>query len=188
MSFTAQTLQEKYYAINAALNAFMKARGVRCPVIKFGVDPATLKASSKDQTDSRYPYFQSFILNPKATAWTSDGGGIYARFEYQLSFFTSPENEFENDAALFLPFNLARMALSDVDQQVLCRVDEDGNKLYIADLLDLQEKTDFSMVSGAPVPTGVLLAKFAAVCGYPVHLPGPGISTDLDFALEITNE
>lgn len=188
MSFTAQTLQEKYYAINAALNAFIKARGVRCPVSKFGIDPATLKATSKDQTVSRYPYFQSFILNPKATAWTTDGSGIYTRFEYQLSFFTSPANELENDAALFLPFNLARMALSDVELQVLRRVDNDGNSLFIADLIDLQEKTDFSMVSGAPVPTGVLLAKFTAVCGYPVHLPGPGISTDLDFALEFIDE
>lgn len=187
MSFTPQTLQEKYYAINAALNAFLKAKGVRCPVIKYGIDPATLKNNSKDQTNNRYPYFQSFILNPKATAWTSDGGGVYTRFEYQLSFFTSPENEIENDAALFLPFNLARVALSDVNLQVLRRV-SGGESVFIADLLDLQENPDFSMVSGAPVPTGVLLAKFAAVCGYPVHFDGPGISTDLDFALEFTNE
>lgn len=187
MSFTPQTLQEKYYAINAALNAFIKSKSVRCPVVKYGIDPATLKDSAKDQTNKRYPYFQSFILNPKATAWTSDGGGVYTRFEYQLSFFTSPANELENDAALFLPFNLARTALSDVELQVLRRV-ENGESVFIADLLDLREETNFGMVSGAPVPTGVLIARFATVCGYPVRVPGPGISTDLDFALEFTNE
>lgn len=184
----AQTLQEKYYAMNSALNAVMVSFGVRCPVVKFGADPATVKAVVKDQTASRWPYMQSFILNPKVTAWTSDRSGIYTRFEYQLSFFTSPDNEFENDADLFKPYNLARMAFSDVSLKAFLRVDAlTGASVTIADLLRLREETSFSMVSGAPVPKAVMTAEMAAVCGYPAHLSDPGISTDLDHALAFTD-
>lgn len=179
-----QTLQQKYYAINAALNTFLKSQGARCPVIKFGVDPATLKTASKDQTVSRYPYMQAFILNPKPNAWTSRDAGIYTRFEYQLSFFTSPENELENDEDFFRPFQLARAAFSDVNFGVLLSVDTvTGKSVRIADVLDIREETSFHMVSGAPVPKAVLIVSMAAMCAYPsINIPDPTISTDIDNA------
>lgn len=183
----AQTLTEKYYALNAALNKFLKSYGVRSPVAKFGIDPATLKEKSKDQTApaSRYPYFQSFLLNPKATAWTTDRSGIFVRFEYQLSYFTSPDSELEKDSELFKPFHLARMAFSDVTLRAFLRVDDvTAESTTIADLMRLREEMGFSMVSGAPVPTAVLIAEMTAVCGYPVSVADPGLSTDLDHALQ----
>lgn len=177
----SQTLTEKYYALNAALNVFLAGYDVRCPVIQFGIDPARIPVNGKDQNARRYPYMQSFILNPKATAWTSDRSGIYTRFEYQLSFFTSPESEYENVSELFKPFHLARMAFSDISLNTFLRVDEDtGASCTIADLLRLREEPSFSMQSGAPVPKAVLIAEMATVCGYPVHLPAPTISTDLN--------
>lgn len=182
------TLEEKYYAINAALNAWFETQEVRCPVVKFGVDPATLKASVRDQTNSRYPYFQSFLMNPQPQAWTSSAAGVYTRFEYQLSFYTSPDNEFTNDAALWLPFNLARIALSDVSLGVLSVDSNAAVAVTIADLLRVREERSFSMVSGAPVPRGVLIAEMAAVCSYPISTPDPGRSTDLDSAITISPE
>jgi len=186
-----QTLQEKYFSINAALNRYIKSYSLRCPVIKCGVDPATLKDSARDQTSARarYPYLQSHLMNVNPTAWTSDRSGIYTRFEYQLSFFTSPDTEIENDSELFKPFDVARMALSDINTGALLLVDETtGAQSSIADLLSIREERNFSMVSGAAVPRAVLVAKLATVCGYPVRTPDPGISTDLEDAISILGE
>jgi len=188
VSLAPQTITEKYYALNAALNAFLTAQGVNCPVIKFGVDPKTLQAVTKSQTVApRYPYMQSFIMNPRPSGWTSDAGGIYTRFEYQLSFFTSPETEIQNDTEQWLPYHLARMAFSDISLNVFLRIDENTEQtVTIADLLRLREDPSFSMVSGAPVPKAVMIAEMAAVCAYPVRTPDPGISTDLDIAIAYT--
>lgn len=186
---SGQTLQEKYYAINAALNRYLKSYSVRCPVYKYGIDPATLKNDAKDQTVSRYPYMQTYVNNVRPQSWTKDSGGIYTRFEFQLSFFTSPENELENDMELFKPFDVARMAFSDIEAGALIRLDDGAaSGVTIADLLSIREERDFRMVSGAPVPKAVLIAELAAVCGYPVHTPDPGISTDLDNAVSISGE
>lgn len=176
---TGQTLIQKYYAINDALQNFLESKNVRCPVIKFGVDPATLKFKLKDQTVNRYPYIQTFIAKARSTAWTSDKSGIYTLFEFQLSFFTSPENEFENDVELYKPFYLAKIALSDIDLGVLKRIDDAATGgVMIANLQRIREENSFSMVSGAPVPKAVLIADFSCVCGYPVDLPGVGLSTN----------
>lgn len=184
----ARTLIEKHYALNTCLSIFLKTRGVVCPVVQFGVDPATVKASSKDQTINRYSYIQTFILNPKPQAWTSYESGIYTRFEYQLSFFTSPENEFENMTELWKPYNLARTALSDISIGAFLTIDPaTGSSVSIADLLNVREELAFGMVSGAPVPRAVMIAEMASVCAYPDTVADPGESTDLDLAISYNN-
>ncbi len=189
---SGQTLEEKYYAINSAVARFLQSKNVRCPVIAFGIDPATLKDSLKDQTsqNARYPYLQSFLLSATAQPWTTFAGGIYTRFEYQLSFFTAPQIELENQASLFLPFNLAKIALTDISLGALLSVDSTPeNPVTIADLLRIREERSFHMVSGAPVPKAVIVAEFAAVCAYPSPaVTDPGRSTDLDHAITITPE
>jgi len=184
----ARTLIEKYYALNTCLSQFLKSRNAICPVVQFGVDPATIKASSKDQTVNRYSYIQTFILNPKVQSWTSHEGGIYTRFEWQLSFFTSPDNEFENMTELWRPYNLARMALSDISLGAFLSIDPlTGLSVSIADLLNVREELASSMVSGAPVPRAVMIAEMASVCAYPDTVPDPGESTDLDLAISYNN-
>lgn len=188
---SGQTLEEKYYAINTGIARYLRTQNVRCPLLAFGINAATLKEESKDQTaaKSRFPYLQSYLLSATSQPWTSQASGVYTRFEYQLSFFTAPQVEFENQAALFLPFNLAKMALTDISLGALLSVDSTpGNPVTIADLLRIREDRSFSMISGAPVPKAVLVAEFAAVCAYPVATFDPGISTDLDAAVVITPE
>lgn len=181
------TLIQKFYAINTALNLFLRGQGVRCQVIKYGVDPATTKVTSNDQTSSRYPYMQTWIPDPpRPNAWTSRESGIYTRFKFQLNFYTAPEFEFENDALLYTPFNLARIAFSDVAMRVLMMTDPEGNTFSIADVLKVHEPISFKMTSGSPVIQSVLLVEMATVCAYPEQaiLPDPGYATDLYDAIQ----
>lgn len=186
------TLQERYYKINEALNLFLKSKNVVCPVYKYGVDPATLNTSPNGQ-DKKYPYFQSFLLNPKPQSWTTQKGGTYFTFEYQLSFFTSPRNEFQNDTIEWKPFELARIAFSDIDIDLLRIKPEGGgdpepNAATLADVLDVRTMIGFKMTSGAVVPSGVLLIKMAAVVGYPIEITNPTEATNIDDAISISQE
>lgn len=183
-----QTLREKYYAINTVLNNWLVANGIRSPVYKFGVDPSTIKAATRDQNGSRYPYFQSFLTPTNPTAWTLSAVGTYARFEYQLNFYTSPQSEFVNDAARFNPFFAAKMAFSDIDAKLLVVPTASGQGVTIADVLSVREEYDFGMASGAPVPTAVLLVSMAAIVAAPIITPDPGTSTDVESALELNDE
>lgn len=181
------TLLQRYYAINRALNAYLVAQGVNCPIIKHGIDPATLKATSKAQT-TVYPYMQSFLLNPKPTAWTSQTSGILTTFEYQLSFFTAPQDEFANDATLFTPFEVAKNALSDVNAKVLTVTGYAGAETTLADLLDIKHHYEFEMKSGSPRPAAFMIARMRAVCGYAKAVPEAELSTDIEGAITIGQE
>lgn len=180
------TLMQRYYGINKALNDYLKSRAIDCPVIKYGIDPATIKAQSNAQTGFKYPYFQSYIRPVNPQAWTSSDAGTLTQFEYQLSFFTGPQDEFANDADKFIPFDVARNALSDVNIRLLATVDIYGNRTTLADLLDVQHHYEFSMKTGQPVPAAFLIAKMRAVCAYPISIPDATLSTDIDNAITTT--
>lgn len=179
------TLQERYYKINEALNNFFESQSLDCRVLKYGIDPATTKDNTNLQ-EKKYPYFQSFLLNPKPQSWTDQQSGTYYEFEYQLSFFTSPRNETEDDIDEMRPFEIARIALCDIDLDLL-RIDpDDPSSGTYATVLDVKTPLSFKMVSGAVVPSGVLLVKMAAVVSYPITLPVVGDATNIDNAIVIT--
>lgn len=184
------TLMERYYAINQALNSYLISKSIMCPVIKYGIDPATLKTTWKGRQYDRFPYLQTFISNAKPLAWTSYYNGTLTDFDFQISFFTSPSNEFENDAVFFKPFEAVKNALSNINLNLLQTTDEDGNVTTIADLLSMLFHYEFNMKSGSPVPSAFLICKMRAVCGYGQELEeaDPTLSTDLDEAIEYINE
>jgi hypothetical protein len=177
---------QRYYAINQALEAYLVSKSIICPVIKYGIDPATLKTNWKGQQYDRFPYIQTFISNVKEVSWTSYFVGALTDFDFQVSFFTSPRTEFENDSEYFKPFDAVKNALSNVNLNLLQTTSEDGKITTIADLVSKLYHYEFEMKSGAPVPAAFMICKMRAVCGYGDDLaePDPTLSTDLSEAIE----
>lgn len=183
------TLMERYYAINQALNSYLISKDIFCPVIKYGIDPATLKAEWKGQAYDRFPYIQTFISNVKAQQWTSYAGGTLTEWDFQVSFFSSPTGqEFANDAVFFRPFEAVKNGLSNINLNLLQTISNDGKITTIADIYEpIRFHYEFEMKSGSPVPSAFMICKMRAVCGYGENLaePDPTLSTDLDNAIEI---
>ena len=173
------TLFEKYYAINDRLNKFLQSRYSDLKILKFGIDVGTLRTNVKE-IEKVYPYAISYLTGIEEKAWTSYETGIYTVFTYQLNFFTSPKTEFTNDSVLQKAFDLVRVGLTDINLKTL-----EG----VADLKSLQtSEMNLSIVSGAIVPSRILIAKFSTVCSYPETLGIPTLATDTsqstDFIIE----
>lgn len=185
---TGLTLKQRYYGINAALNSYLVSKGQQCKVLKYGIDRATLKNSTSNQTD-KYPYLQTYVNNAKPVSWTNYENGVLTDFDFQISFFTSPATEFEKDDKLFEPFYIATNALSDARLKLL-QTTIGANVTTLADLISVRYTEEFGIVSGAPVPSAIFIAKMRAVCGYvpdPSYVP-VGYSTNIDQAISYTME
>jgi len=167
---------EKYYAINTALNTYLKSKGITCPVLKYGIDPAAAKANKKDNVTNKYPYMQSYFSNIKETSWTSELNGIYTTFDYQISFFTAPDTEYTNDAKLFYPFEVAKNAMGDVQLNLLSG---------IASILRKKGHYESGMKSGQLVPAAFIIYSMATVCSYEAIVPVPANATNIDNAIVI---
>lgn len=179
---SGMTLYEKYYAINENLNKFLKAQNVDCPILKYGVDVATLK-SDTSKAEKIYPYAKTSISNISPNGWTSEESGHYTRFDFQVNFFTSPRTEYTNDANLHKPFEFIKLAFTDINKSVLQIIN--GNDItMLADILSLTDVPGFGVFSGAITPTRILIVKMAAVCAYPASIGGNGYATDTSKALE----
>ena len=164
------TLIEKYYAINEKLNQFLQSNYSDLKILKYGIDVATLKLNAKE-IEKVYPYAISYITSIEEKAWTSLETGCYTEFDLQISFFTSPKTEFTNDSVLMKAYDLLRVGLSDINLKVL------GN---VANLKRLRTSTNlFNVVSGAIVPSRVLIAQMSAICSYPLELGQPTEATDI---------
>lgn len=169
-------LREKQGAINAALNSYLIGKSIKCPVFKYGINPAAAKTNIKDNSTTVYPYMQSYVSNVKEQSWTTRESGIYTRFDYQLSFFTAPETEFGDDTKLFYPFEVARNALSDIQLNIL-------NGIAVIKRIKANYKAD--MKSGQLVPSAFVIYEMAAVCSYEAITPSVGQATNIDEALII---
>ncbi len=179
------TLQERYYGINENLNKFLMGRYIDCPIYKYGVDPATLKTNVR-QSGKVYPYAKTSINNITPNAWTSEESGHYTRFDFQVNFFTSPKTEFTNDSDLHKPFEFIKLAFTDINKTVLQIVSGTGENAVItmlADILSISELPGFEVISGAIVPSKILIVKMAAVCGYPETIGDSGYATNTSMAL-----
>lgn len=95
------TIYEKYYAMNKAINDFLKAKGFSASVYKYGTVPSGVV----------YPYFQSTYRITGRQPHGSSQSGTLTDFEYSLNFFTASKSDRANDAALFVPYEAVREAI-----------------------------------------------------------------------------
>jgi len=169
-------IHEKYYAINSAINKYLKSKSVDCPLIKYGIDRASVKANKKDTVENRYPYMQSHISNIQQQSWTAEANGILTKFDYQISFFTAPETEFTNDAKLFYPFELTKNILADTKLNILNN---------IAVIRRTRGHYESNLKSGQGVPSAFIIYSMTAVCTYEAIVPESGGSTEVTGSIEI---
>ena len=126
------TINEKYYAMNAALNKALVAKSVTARVYKYGVVPK----------NATYPYFQSFYRVTKRQPFASKSSGVLTSFEYMLNYFTAPASDEANDAVLFEPYEIARELITSPDSFIW-----DG----IANVLSHDETPEFNYKGGLEV-------------------------------------
>ena len=126
------TINEKYYAMNEALNKALVAQGVNVRVYKYGSVPK----------GGAYPYFQSYFRVIKRQPFSSSTSGTLVDFEYALNFFTAKSSDEANDAALFEPYEIARELITSPESFIW-----DG----IANILSHDETPEFSVKGGLEV-------------------------------------
>lgn len=132
------TINEKYYAMNAALNNALIAQGVSARVYKYGAVPK----------GTTYPYFQSSFRVTNRQPFASFVSGVLIDFEYNLNFFTAAAHDEANDAALFEPYEIARELITSPESFIW-----DG----IANVLRHDETPDFHFKGGLEViPRGLV--------------------------------
>ena len=158
------TLYEKYYAMNTALNTALIANDVACQVYKYGTVAQPVK----------YPYMQSTYRVTKRQPNGSAISGTLIDFEYTLNFFTAAVNERSNDAALFLPYEIARELIVSPDILIW---------RSIANVLNHDETPEFNFTGGLEVIQKGLIFKCQSVVGY--IIPDAGTYVPVNEAIEV---
>ena len=102
------TINEKYYAMNKALNEALRAKSVDARVYKYGTVPKGAK----------YPYFQSAYRVTRRQPFATSVSGVLMGFEYTLNFFTAAAHDEANDAALFIPYETARELITSPESDI----------------------------------------------------------------------
>ncbi len=171
-----RTIHQVYYAINAAIISYLAENNIKASFYKTGIDPATLKTDRANLQTIRYPYIQSTITNLDPQSWTSKESGIFTDFDYQLSFFTAPQSELENDSKYFYAFEVAKDALSDVNLNLI------GD---IASIMSTNGPIDFQTKSGQSVPSAVMIYRMRSICAYRAIVEDSGTTTDLNGAIQL---
>ena len=126
------TINEKYYAMNAALNKALKAKSQTAQVYKYGAVPR----------DTKYPYFQSIYRVTRRQPFASSVSGVLMDFEYSLNFFTAAVSDEANDAKLFEPYEIARELITSPESFIW-----DG----IANVYSHEETPEFHFKGGLEV-------------------------------------
>ena len=126
------TINEKYYAMNAALNKALQAQGLTARVYKYGTVPK----------GAAYPYFQSIYRVTRRQPYGSSVSGVLTDFEYSLNFFTAAANDEGNDAALFEPYEIARELITSPESFIWKN---------IANILGHEETPEFHFKGGLEV-------------------------------------
>lgn len=170
------TIAEKYYEINRRLSVYLKAQGVTCPVVKYGVDFATLEKDPQITKQTKYPYIQTYFTNEKRQSWTSRAKGTLTDFDFQLSYFVGVRTEADKDAALFRPFEIAMNALSDVNINLLSGV---------ASILSTDVTGEVAMKAGMLVPARLVVYRMRTTTTYEADVPAATISTDYESGINL---
>lgn len=161
------TFNQKYYAMNTALNRAMTGKGLACPVYKYGVvgQPA------------KYPYMQSTYRITKRQPNGSAGSGTLIDFEYILNFFTAAKNERENDVKLFIPYEAARELIVSPYLMVWAG---------IANVLNHDETPEFNFKGGLEIIQKGLIFKCQTVISHIISITGEIV--DIDEAMEVVED
>jgi hypothetical protein len=162
------TLYEKYYAMNAALNAELKLQNIICPVYKYGTVAQPVK----------YPYIQTTYRVTKRQPDGSVESGTLIDFEFILNFFTAANNERENDAALFVPYEAARELIVSPDYLIWSG---------IANVLNHDETPDFNFKGGLEVLQKGLIFRCQSVVSH-VIIPEYIETVPVDEAMEVVED
>ena len=152
------TLNEKYYAMNAALNTALIAQGITCPVFKYG--SVVKKGAGYPEVDGQpvsYPYIQTTYRVTKRQPNGSKTSGTLTDFEYTLNFFTAAAHERMNDAALFEPYETARELIVNPDFLIW---------RGIANVLNHDETPEFNFHGGLEVLQKGLIFKCQSVVSH----------------------
>jgi hypothetical protein len=154
------TIDEKYYAMNKALNVALKAAAVNARVHKYGKVPK----------DTAYPYFQSSYRVTYRQPFGKETTGVLTDFEYILNFFTAAENDEANDADLFIPYEAARELITSPDIFIWSG---------IANVLRHTETPQFNFKGGLEVLQRGLVFECQAVTTFVLALHGgTGVSIE----------
>jgi len=164
------TIYEKYYAMNAALNTALIARGVTCPVFKYG---SVVKSGpgypSVDGQPVSYPYIQTTFRVTKRQPNGTNASGTLIDFEYTLNFFTAARHERMNDAALFEPYETARELIVNPDFLIW---------RGIANVLNHDETPEFNFHGGLEVLQKGLIFNCQSVVSHVIDFIPEYVSTD----------
>lgn len=141
------TIAEKYYAMNEAINLFLKGESSTARVYKYGTV----------MDKKPYPYFQSDYKVIDSQPFSTDESGRYTDFHYYLNFFTASKNERDNDAALFNVLEKAREAIGNPNKLILRN---------IASVLRIEQTPEFAFRGGLEVLQKGLILACRAVCSH----------------------
>ena len=158
------TINEKYYAMNSALNTALKGVNITCPVYKYGIVAKP----------GIYPYIQTSyrVINRQPNG--SNKSGTLIDFEYSLNFFTAAGNEKTNDAGLFIPYESAREFIVSPDYLIWRN---------IANVLSHDETPEFNFKGGLEVLQKGLVFKCQTVVTH--VLTDYGTIVPVDEAMEV---
>jgi hypothetical protein len=154
------TINEKYYAMNAALNKALTAQSITARVYKYGAVPK----------GAAYPYFQSTYRVTRRQPFAKKSTGVLTDFEYILNFFTAKSSDEANDAKLFEPYETARECITSPDSFIW---------KDIANILSHDETPEFSVKGGLEVlQRGLVFACQTVATFVSVITGGKEITTD----------
>jgi len=141
------TFNEKYYAMNKALNTALAAQTITCPVYKYGTVAKPVV----------YPYIQSTYRVTKRQPNGSVRSGTLIDFDYYMNFFTAAVHERTNDADLFIPYETARELITSIDYLIWSG---------IANVLNHDETPEFTFKGGLEILQKGLIFKCQTVVSH----------------------
>lgn len=169
------TLAQVYYALNTAVNEFLKAQGETARLYAFGINPAQQKANTERP---KYPYFQShYPTNIERPPHTTRQSAVITWFDYQLNFYTAPENEQYDAAALITLYEKVMNAIQDTRVQIWRDV---------ASLQRITGPVDTAFTGGSVKISFATVFRLAAVCSYVLEVP-PYIPSSIDSVTAVIN-
>jgi hypothetical protein len=158
------TIEEKYYALNTALNVALKAKAINARVHKYGIVP----------NGKTYPYFQSTYRVTNRQPYAKKSTGVLTDFEYVLNFYTAAASEETNDAYLFIPYQAARELITSPDSFIF-----NG----IANVLKHNETPQFDFKGGLEVLQRGLIFECQTVTTFAIDIDG-GTEVPIDDVIE----
>jgi hypothetical protein len=161
-------INQKYYAMNSALNAALIARDIVCPVYKYGVVAQPVS----------YPYMQTTYRVTKRQPYASSVSGVLIDFEYVLNFFTAAGHEKANDTNLFIPYETARELITSPESMIWSG---------IANILNHDETPEFNFKGGLEVIQRGLVFNCQAVAEFISTIHG-GVEIPVDDIIETIQE